>query len=755
MWDLLPGLTRLLGNLEINGLTNIYILFLLVMFLFFLTYSLIPLWQRSLQLKRNRWLITRELKKHKDVATARREIQFKVFSKTRWASQSFSEFRSAWEQALVRGEGKAACPVRLADFMTQQRVLDNATNHRLAEALPGVFVALGIFGTFLGLVLGLQGLRIDEYANLKEGVGQLISGLSLAFYTSLFGIIFSILFSFLYRVSVRSLEKSFIRFDDAVASLFPYYSGEYYARSIIEFQADIKQGLQTLATDLATKITGALAPAMDEVLTNHLVPVLKELQASILKNISDSKNETQQVYTNVNQSIEKMSTVIRSHFEDSQAKQSQAMEAVLNEYIARMNATFETEFKELGRVIEDTIHVQREIKNEIVIFTGQLQKQFSVQNELIDKTSGAARILSESLESLETISGAMKASAESISSTANLLEQAAEKAKEGHEILEESMEHQKRVIHETMVGLEEAWKNITGNFQGLIAQTKEVIRELNEGIGDQLAKALNAFDSKVAEVIERFSGTLFETKETIDDLPRIMAKMQDNLQSIIPIVADEKAILSDLKDSSEGIVSQNLEKAIDISKSLNETIQSVHMTMGKMDSIINIMPSKLTSVFAEFEKSAHMMTDDLKDFLGAMKEALDQRLVINSVSGSGSAELLEVMNRIQNSADSFAARQEELKATLDSFESGFQVLGGKLEKFGKDHDAEIDGIFGKIDTIMKATIDANLEITKKTDSAFVGFSDSLWKVSERLEALRELLAAEEKKGGFFGWMGKK
>ena len=232
---------------------------------------------------------------------------------------------------------------------------------------------------------------------------QLISGLSLAFYTSLFGIIFSILFSFLYRVSVRSLEKSFIRFDDAVASLFPYYSGEYYARSIIEFQADIKQGLQTLATDLATKITGALAPAMDEVLTNHLVPVLKELQASILKNISDSKNETQQVYTNVNQSIEKMSTVIRSHFEDSQAKQSQAMEAVLNEYIARMNATFETEFKELGRVIEDTIHVQREIKNEIVIFTGQLQKQFSVQNELIDKTSGAARILSESLESLETI----------------------------------------------------------------------------------------------------------------------------------------------------------------------------------------------------------------------------------------------------------------------------------------------------------------------------------------------------------------
>ena len=60
-------------------------------------------------------------------------------------------------------------------------MLESGRNRRIAEALPGIFVALGIFGTFLGLVLGLKDLKLDQLETLKDSVGHLVSGLSLAF----------------------------------------------------------------------------------------------------------------------------------------------------------------------------------------------------------------------------------------------------------------------------------------------------------------------------------------------------------------------------------------------------------------------------------------------------------------------------------------------------------------------------------------------------------------------------------------------
>ena len=317
------------NRISISKLTNYYIFFLISFFILFSVWCFTPIIVRWIQIRFNILVLFFMGKKRRNSSESRKKIQGKILKGTAWARRDFQAFRMAWEEARLPGENVAVCPIRMREFLIPEAVVDGAVNQRLAEALPGIFVALGIFGTFLGLVLGLKELNFDELANLREGIGQLISGLSLAFYTSLFGISFSILFSLLYRWLVRRLERAVDSLDNVLVSIFPYQPDERFIRKNFQMQGDIKQSIQTLATDIATKFSETIAPAIDDALTRNLLPGMLNLQKDIKESLEKSEKQ-QEVF------LKRIGSVIVSHFENSQKKQSDAMEEVLGTYVKTM-----------------------------------------------------------------------------------------------------------------------------------------------------------------------------------------------------------------------------------------------------------------------------------------------------------------------------------------------------------------------------------------------------------------------------------
>lgn len=78
----------------------------------------------------------------------------------------------------------------------------------VVEAIPNALVGIGILGTFLGLSIGVMGLKDQSSAEaIKEGVQSLLSSMSTAFVTSVLGMFFSILMTFLLRF-LHSFQKS-------------------------------------------------------------------------------------------------------------------------------------------------------------------------------------------------------------------------------------------------------------------------------------------------------------------------------------------------------------------------------------------------------------------------------------------------------------------------------------------------------------------------------------------------------------------
>lgn len=66
--------------------------------------------------------------------------------------------------------------------------------------IPGSLTALGLLGTFIGLIIGISGIGFSSVEAAVSSIELLLNGVNTAFYTSIVGVIFSVLFNLLYRL---------------------------------------------------------------------------------------------------------------------------------------------------------------------------------------------------------------------------------------------------------------------------------------------------------------------------------------------------------------------------------------------------------------------------------------------------------------------------------------------------------------------------------------------------------------------------
>lgn len=70
----------------------------------------------------------------------------------------------------------------------------------VVSQIPGTMTALGLLGTFLGLVLGISSISFSSVDATILSIQTVLRGIDVAFYTSIVGVIFSILFNLFYKL---------------------------------------------------------------------------------------------------------------------------------------------------------------------------------------------------------------------------------------------------------------------------------------------------------------------------------------------------------------------------------------------------------------------------------------------------------------------------------------------------------------------------------------------------------------------------
>lgn len=89
-------------------------------------------------------------------------------------------------------------PCELDEYINEN-LLDRVGMSFFNSGMSGTLTGLGILGTFLGLSMGLGSFNGDDIYTISDNVGPLLSGMKVAFHTSVYGILFSLVFNYVYR----------------------------------------------------------------------------------------------------------------------------------------------------------------------------------------------------------------------------------------------------------------------------------------------------------------------------------------------------------------------------------------------------------------------------------------------------------------------------------------------------------------------------------------------------------------------------
>ena len=136
-------------------------------------------------------------------------VQMEDFFHQRTMDALFIEYKEKVQNQRDSGQVLADIDDYINDDVLGMRSWQN-----VVQQIPGTLTGLGILGTFIGLIIGIQGIGFTTVNAALISVRNLLAGIQTAFYTSIAGVILSLLFNILYRITWNVMMRNMGLFMD-------------------------------------------------------------------------------------------------------------------------------------------------------------------------------------------------------------------------------------------------------------------------------------------------------------------------------------------------------------------------------------------------------------------------------------------------------------------------------------------------------------------------------------------------------------
>ena len=383
------------------------------------------------------------------------------------------------------GENAQACDV--ADYVNEETAIDQPGRAGLADLVPGFCTSLGILGTFVGLSLGLSGVDLMDTATYAD----LTNGISLAFYTSIVGVIASLTFNMLHRFAIGRAKRALEKFLAA-----------FYAYGVPQ---PAEAGAQLLAyqreqADAITGFTRALGERVAE-------QIYQAVSAAM---------------TPVQQSMDRfMNAATRA--------QVDGMNSIVNRFIEQMDASLSGQLKGLAGVLEEMNAAHKRSGEEslrtadaVRELAGQMQALQSETRETLEKFTGFVDAMDKAYRQIDRTQ----------SNTVQLLDEVADAQAKQTRYLSAIQEYQTKLqasfqdysvwtdkfvtaMKEKTDAQNEALEQVAADMRQSADMLGGAYKSFVESIEVGLANALGLFDENMHNLIRQINGTLGDINETM------------------------------------------------------------------------------------------------------------------------------------------------------------------------------------------------------------------------------------------------
>ena len=271
----------------------------------------------------------------------------------------------------VRGGRKGmqytnACDIE--DYINED-LLERVGSNYFNSAISGTLTGLGILGTFIGLSLGLGSFNGDDIYTISDNVGPLLSGMKVAFHTSVYGILFSLIFNFVYRSIMADAYETlecFLNVFRQCAAPPAASTGDENTAAMLVYQANqanyMKELLELMKGEAASQVEAMerMAKAFLRQLQSAMGTEFKELGVS-MKLAAETQNTSAE---SVRTLLEAANTLVESNrnMQETMAHMMGRQEQLAAE-VAEQKQKLESACEEISQDVKNQLYTFGQMRN--------------------------------------------------------------------------------------------------------------------------------------------------------------------------------------------------------------------------------------------------------------------------------------------------------------------------------------------------------------------------------------------------------
>lgn len=571
------------------------------------------------KIKEEMYFLNQELKKVSSTYITQDEYQ-KINND--FLEGKYSTLKEEWDsfaESVFFENGVAFQTVDAELFFNDSTLLKERMNKRLLDYIPQLLLAIGIFGTFFGLVLGLSGLDLSAGDNTQ--LNNLIDGTKISFLTSLYGMYFSIAISTLMNFHIGDYEENILKIKNNLNRVFKQALAE---KSLIKIEKELGmiKSVSSVISEKLGEIRG-INKGMSVAIGQELISVIQ------------SYNETNEKY------MAAVTKIVKTNLSGL----AESVSTLFEEKMQRIfSAEFVSKFENLNRnTLEIATNNNRNIeeyKNEIA----KISNSISTTNETLTSFCNGA------LKNYETV---VEKYDERFNNILNLIDNSKQNYQEFLILLKESSNVLK-VSNKYISKTDDTFKLINkfleqeNSLVSFWEQNKEIVSNLNQNLENFFDKYqdrlnnLNNVSSKHFEEIQE--GVIKVQTELTDNMNEFSVKYSNNLISLNEKTSDNfEKIYSKL-----GEVYEDLRNKIDdftvkyennLTKLNQEYDNNLVLVNNQVETLFKNYDSNLSSIVLNFNNMIENLKITLKD--------INNDKVENEKVSELSKKLLDLINEIE------------------------------------------------------------------------------------------------------------
>ena len=398
---------------------------------------------------------------------------------------TYPETEGDWMRLQESWKSSDGMDCDVEDYIFESELLESC-NYNVCTQVAGILTALGILGTFLGLVLGLRSFDFSNADQMTSSVEALVGGLNVAFYTSIYGVTLSILYNIIFRRITTGLTQELNHFYDAFNSALEPVSQKAMAERMDSRQAENNALMQEIKELLDERLGERLGYQMAETLTPVFDRIIQSLDSMML---------------------------------DFHKEQANSLEKIVDAFVDRMGGALNSHVKALGESVNALSQAQREMSIELyklirqIVKTGQNTSQINEHAGIIlEQLSGYIPLLTQtSQDSAKVIENMTQWSEDVQKMTDTQQKVMKEMAVEQNELLKTMAEHEAHLdqtceqINLNQQQLSDSLTEFTKAAQ-IIAEREEDPLQL-DGIKDMLSGYMTTMQKLQQESAQNIENT--------------------------------------------------------------------------------------------------------------------------------------------------------------------------------------------------------------------------------------------------------